>query len=270
MLVWGTLKDIVALCLREWRTALKFGAVPVTVNIVLVIFFTEVAPQSFAAYARSWSISLISILVFAPFCVAWYRMILYGPAAVAARPVFTVTLLELRFFGWMLLISVLSALLAIILTLVSASVVVLLSMTSETAAAIAGITLALGSLTILLMAISRWSIGLAMVASGEKMNLMGAWAAARPYGWAMAGVQIIIFVVIAVIAGAFLAGILPDFIQAVRTQTAASERSQIIVQLTGTISGALALWLSTTMYALVYRKITPHAGFQEASAPIAD
>ncbi|MBL8643682.1 MAG: hypothetical protein JNK21_07100 [Rhodospirillaceae bacterium] len=257
MPVWGTLKQVLSLCWAGRATALKFGAVPIVVNVVLVVFFTEVAPQSFTEYARSWAISLVSILAFAPFCVAWYRAILFGPDAVAARSVFTVTLLELRFFAWMLLISVMTALVSAILVFVGVALVVLISVISEVAGVIAGIVLTIAGLAILLMTLSRWSIGLAMVATGGKMDLQRAWMAAKPYGWAMAGVQMIIFLAVAVIAGALLAGTLPDFIEAVRTKTAAPERTQIIVQLVGTIAGALTLWLTTTMYALVYRMAIP-------------
>ncbi len=262
MPVWGTLKEILSLCWRERVLALKFGLVPVVVNIILVVFFTEVAPDTFIEHARGWAFSLISILAFAPFCVAWYRTILFGHDAVAARPFFTVTGLEVRFFGWMLLISLLAALVGAIFVFAGTAVVILLSMVSEVAATIAGVVLTLVALATLLMTLSRWSVGLAMVAAGEKMDLQKAWSATKSIGWSMAGVQMIIFLVIAVVSGVALAGAFPDFVEAIRTKTAASEPTQIYVQLVGTISGAIVLWLTTTMYALAYRHVIPSNDLQ--------
>jgi hypothetical protein len=267
MPVWGTLKEILALCWRERAMALKFGLIPVAVNIILVVFFTEVAPNTLIEHVRGWAISLVSILAFAPFCVSWYRTILFGHNAVAARPFFTVTFLELRFFGWMLLISVLAALVGAIFVFVGSAIVILLSQVSELAAGIAGVVLTLCALATLLMALSRWSVGLAMVAAGEKMDLQKAWTATKSIGWSMAGVQMVIFLAIAAISGIALAGALPDFVEAIRSKTAASESTQIYVQLVGTISGAIVLWLTTTMYALAYRHVIPSANLKTTEAP---
>ena len=255
--VWQMLRDIIALCWRERATALKFGLVPVAVNIVLVVFFTELAPDSFIAYARSWAISLVSILAFAPFCVAWYRMILFGPDAVATRPFFTITLLELKFFGWMLMISLMAALVGIIMTIVGVTIVIILAMISDVLAWVGGMVIAVAALFTILMFLSRWSIGLAMVASGQPMNINHVWESSKPFGWRMATIQMIFFLATATLAGAAMAIALPDFLTAIRTKTAASETSQIIVQLVGTMAGAVALWLTTTMYALVYQAVGP-------------
>ncbi|MBL8628415.1 MAG: hypothetical protein JNM81_02225 [Rhodospirillaceae bacterium] len=267
MPVWRTLKEVLALCWRERATALKFGAVPVAVNIILVVFFTEVAPQSFVERARSWGSSVVSMLAFSPFCVAWFRTILFGRDAVATRPFFTITLLELKFFAWMLLISVLIALVGAIAAFIGVTIVLLLGAINEVLGVVAAVPLSIVGLAVILMSLSRWSVGLARLAAGGEMDLQKAWTVTKPIGWSMAGIQMIIFVGIAAISGVLLAGTLPDFIEAVRTKTAASESTQITVQLVGTISGAIVLWLTTTMYALAYRFVTPVPQNMPSTAP---
>lgn len=266
MSIWGTLRDIFRLCWHERWLALKFGTVPVLVNIGLAVFLTTAAPSSVADYARNWSISLVSILAFAPFCVAWYRIIIFGHEAVAARSFFAVTPLELRFFGWTLAISGMAALVGVIVTVVGVTIFIVLTAVNEMLGIIGGVVMFFAAFAVLLMTLSRWSVGLAMVASGHPMNLTQAWEVTKPYGWKMSAVQMIIFLSIAIVSGLLLIRALPDFMEAVRTKTAASEISQVTVQLVGTVSGALALWLTSTMYALVYRMIEPQSQSEAANS----
>ena len=271
MPVVATLKEILALCWRERATALKFGLVPIAINFGLLFVFTEAGEPSPQTIFINWLIGMISILAFAPFCVAWYRMILFGKGEVALRFAFKLGLPELKFFGWSVAISILIALVSVIAFFIGGGIVVAFSAINPILGVIAGFAMVLIGLVTILMILSRWSIALAMVAAGHPAGLQSAWDISKPYGWGMAYIQLIIFALLAVVATIPLAGYLPDLITAAQTKADPPDGAATALELTSTFVGALALWLTTTMFALVYRRIIGGGSVSYGSqAPIDD
>lgn len=255
MPVFATLKEIVSLCWRERYLALKFGLIPVVINLALVLAFSEAGEPSFATYMQSIGVGLISVLAFAPFCVAWYRSIIFGKHAVTQRPMFTLTKKEFLFFGWTLSISALVGLVAAIGVFMGAGIVIALSAISPALGVAAGVALVFVGVAVSLMVLSRWSIALAMVAADEPASLNAAWEASKPYGWAMAIIQIIIFAGLTLAAAVLLSGFLPGAIEASKAKADPPESFLLALDIVATVLGAVSLWTSSTLYALVYRRV---------------
>jgi len=256
MPVFLTIKQILAMCWRERLVALKFGAIPLAINLILVVAFAEAAAPTFASYATNVAVSLVSILAFAPFCVAWYRMVLLGKSDIELRPVFTLTGREFRFFGWTLMISLLAGLTSVIAIFVGAGIVIGLSAISPILGVIAGFIMVAAWGVIWLWILSRWSIALAMTAAGDPARLQTAWDLSKPYGWSMVGMQSIMASAIVFFSIICLAGVIPDLVAASRAKIEPPASALLTVNIVASIGGAILLWLTSTMYALVYRRIT--------------
>jgi hypothetical protein len=266
MPVFTTLKQILVLCWQERAVAARFGLVPIAVNLALVVIFREDLEPSAASYVAQSLIGLVSVLAFAPFCIAWYRMILFGKDDVARRPLFTLKLPEFKFFGWTILISILLALVSIIGLFAGGGIVVALAALGQAYAVAGGVVLGIGWAAALLMVLSRWSIVLAMVAADQPADLKEAWTISKPYGWSMAAVQLLIFLAAGLLAALALAGVIPELMEASRSKTAPSASTLLALNLVSTIAGAATLWLCSTLFALVYRRIMSD---QAAAAPAA-
>jgi hypothetical protein len=256
MPIFATFKSILDLCWRERAVALKFGVIPLAINLALVVVFAEAATPSFASYATNIAIALISILAFAPFCVAWYRMVLVGKSDIELRSIFTLTGREFRFFGWTLSISALAAIVSLIALLVGGGIVVGLSALNTYLGAVAGVALVLAWVVILLMMLSRWSMTLAMAAAGSPTNLKYAWSISESYGWSMAWVQMLIFAVVGVLAAICLAPFIPALAEASSAKVDPPASALLALNVVSTVFGAVSLWLGSTLFALVYRRIT--------------
>ncbi|MDX2142204.1 MAG: hypothetical protein SFV19_02510 [Rhodospirillaceae bacterium] len=255
MPVIATFKEILALCWRERATALTFGLVPLGVNLILAGFVTDVAPASVSAYAKNLMVSLISLLAFSPFCVTWYRMILFGKSDITSRSVVMFRRREWRFFGWTLAVTVATGPIGAIIAIVGAALVVGLVVVNPVLGAVVGAVAAVVYVAILLWALSRLSMTLALAAADQPASFNLAWTMAKPYGWSMVGIQLLIVLGLVVIAVIPLSGTIPDMVEAARAKTEPPASAQLTLQLVGTIAGAVFLWLTSTMYALVYRRI---------------
>jgi hypothetical protein len=256
MPVFATLKHILAVCWHDRALAFRFGVIPLAINLALVVTFAEAADPTFASYATDVAIGLVSILAFAPFCVAWYRLVLFGKPEIEIRPVFTLKEREFRFFGWTILISILAGLVSVIALFVGGGIVIAVSALNAIAGVIAGGVMVIGWVAALLMILSRWSIALAMTAAGDHASLEEAWRISKSYGWSMAGIQLLIFLGVGVLAGVSLAGFFPDFFEAARAKTDPPPSAALALNLVATVFGAVSLWLSSTLFALAYRLIT--------------
>jgi hypothetical protein len=103
--------------------------------------------------------------------------------------------------------------------------------------------------------ISRWSMVLAMAAAEHPATLNVAWTSSRAYGWAMVRIQAILVLALAIFSILPMAAVSPDLTQRAEAGGQPSRAAQLTLQLTGTIVGAAFLWLTSTMYALVYRRV---------------
>ncbi len=237
--------------------------------------FAEAAERSFKSYATNIVIALVSILAFAPFCVAWYRMVLVGKSDIEVRSIFTLTGREFRFFGWTLSISALAAIASLIALLVGGGIVAVLSVINPYVGAVAGVVLVVAWAVTLLMMLSRWSMTLAMAAAGNPTSLEYAWSISKPFGWSMAWIQVLIFAIVGILAALCLAPFIPDFVEASRAKIDPPASALLALNIVSTVCGGVSLWLGSTLFALVYRQITvgddnSQAAIESTSGPESD
>ena len=135
MPIFATLKEIIEICWRERMSALKFGAVPFAINLGLAFLATSETTATSTQIIKNNALGLASLLIYASFTVAWYRLIVNGQSDVSQRAVFVITKREWRFFGWSVAISLLAALCIIPLGMAGAIVYFGLALVNKALAA---------------------------------------------------------------------------------------------------------------------------------------
>lgn len=264
---WATFRQILSICWQHRFLAAKYMAIPLVIDLALTFVFGPETTDDPAAIALNFGLALVSLLVFAPFCVAWYRMVLFGQQALDLRPVFTLGKLEWRFFGWQILLSILPIFVALIIVLLGGGVLIAISAINATAAAILGTVGVVAGLLLFLWIVSRWSITLAMVAAGEDASLDAAWTQSKPYGWMMVWVQLLLFLAVGIgfmiLASPFFA----NMIELAKTQAEPTGAAGVYLNVLSTLFGAVVLWLLSTMFALVYGRIQQVGASQQLLTP---
>jgi hypothetical protein len=253
--VWATFQEVLSLCWQRRALAAKYIAVPLALNIALTLIIDTPGGDDAASIAIDLAIALVSMLVFAPFCIAWYRMVLFGHQAIDFRPVFTLGKLEWRFFGWQVLLTILPIIVAMIVVLVGGGVIVAVSAINAYAGVVVGVIGVVAGFLLFLWVISRWSITLAMVAAGHDASLDLAWSMSRRVGWLMVWVQVLLFLLVGF---AFMLLVIPvasELMAASKAKTDPVGFAAVYTNVLTTLFGAVILWLLSTMFALVYKRI---------------
>jgi hypothetical protein len=253
--VWATFREILSLCWDRRALAAKYMAVPLVINIALTLAIDTPGGDDATAITIDLAIALVSMLVFAPFCIAWYRMVLFGHQALDLRPVFTLGKLEWRFFGWQVLLTILPIIVAMIVVLVGGGVIVAVSAINAYAGVVMGVIGVVAGFLLFLWVISRWSITLAMVAAGHDASLDLAWSMSRRQGWLMVWVQVLIFLLVGVGFLVLVAPLTGELMDAAKSKTEPTGFVGMYINLLATLFGAVILWLLSTMFAVVYKRI---------------
>jgi hypothetical protein len=145
---------------------------------------------------------------------------------------------------------------ALIVVLVGGGVIVAVSAINAYAGVVVGVIGVVAGFLLFLWVISRWSITLAMVAAGHDASLDLAWSMSRRVGWLMVWVQVLLFLMVGVGFVILLAPILGELMAATKAKTEPTGLAGVYINLLATLFGAVILWLLSTMFALVYKRMS--------------
>jgi epsilon-lactone hydrolase len=266
--VFQTMGEILEYCWARRRYALTYAAIPIGLIVIAKLTAWQMGLDVTDFQSPAFVIlNLISAIIFLPFTVTWYRMIILGEADLATRGLFSFTRLEGRLIGWQLIIGL------IVLAAGGAGILLIGGITSMLGAAneAAGQVLMpalLGIWAVIITALAcRLSLVLAMAATDRPVILSEAWARTEGLGVRMAAIfilcvlcvflllvplQLIVVVITAIV------GLLSDGL---------AESAGIVF---GTIAVALGslmiLVFPTTLFAFVYNRISKTMAAPEIGA----
>lgn len=270
--VFQTTGEILEYCWDRRQAMLTYAVMPIVFVVVLNLgaWGLGLDVTNFQSPAVI-ALNILNGIVFLPFTVTWYRMVIMGHEGLVGRGSFTFTTLEGRLFGWQLIIG-------LIVVAIGASGGILIgglagalsAAGSGAAPAISAVLMGIWIVVIVAIA-CRLSLVLAMVATDRPAALGEAWAQTKGLGGRMAAIFILcllsavvllIPLQFIVVVAAAIVGLLSDGL---------GESAAIVL---GVIAGAfgslMILVFPTTLFALVYNKIAQamaagHSAYREAA-----
>ena len=254
--VFQTMSEILDYCWARRQVMAVHAAVPlIVVSVLNLTGWLLGYGQSFFSPGFI-ALNLANAIVFLPFTVTWYRMIILGDADLAQRPMFGYSAREGRLLLWQVIIIVIIGSAAGIGVLVAGAL-------GRTVAGPAGQTLESVVTIFLIVAViaasCRLSLVLAMAATDRPVDLAEAWGRTDGLGARMAaivflsiliaGALVIPLYIIVIVISSVFGAISEDMGNSVTTALA------IIANSFGSL---LMLVFPTTLFAFVYNRIAAH------------
>lgn len=269
--VFQTTGEILEYCWERRLAMLTYAAVPMVLVVVLNLgaWALGLDVSNFQSPAVL-ALNIVNGIVFLPFTVTWYRMIILGHEGLVGRGSFTFSRLEGRLFGWQLIIG-------LIVVAIGASGGLLIGGVAGALGPSIGPALSaalLGIWVVVIVAIAcRLSLVLAMVATDRPAVLNEAWAQTKGLGGRMAGIFILCLLSAVVLllplqfivlAASAIVGLLSDGM--------GDSAAIVFGVIAGAFGSLMILVFPTTLFALVYNKIAQsmaagHSAYREATAP---
>jgi hypothetical protein len=247
--VWKTTKAILAYCWRQRDLVVKYAALPVSFMLLMECVGILAGIDTRKNPMWQFATTMVSLLLYAPFIVTWFRSIAHNEAQARMRPIVAFTPLEKN----VVLINIQIAVFLIIVTIVLAIVlgigIYVFSLMGQAASRVGTIVLGLPVIFYWFLILTRVSLALAYAAAGEPIGLRRAYDISAPIGLSMT----LIHLVLVIIAGA------PAAIIAVMWEllphTNAGPWQVLGEAVINTGFGILYLLFVTSLFALVYRQL---------------
>lgn len=264
--VLHTTGEILEYCWERRMAMLTYAAVPMVLVVVL----------NLGAWALGLDVTnfqspvvlvlnLLNGIVFLPFTVTWYRMIILGHEGLAGRGAFTFSALEGRLFGWQIAIGLVVFAVGAAGGLVIAAIANLLGDGAGqfVAAALLGVWL-----VIIVSIACRLSLVLAMVATDRPAVLSEAWEKTDGLGARMAAIFVLcllsaILLLIPIQFIVVVASAIVGLLSAGMGESAAT----VFGVIAGAFGSLMILVFPTTLFALVYNKIAQAMASGQSTYP---
>ena len=253
--IWPTTKSILAYTWRNRALAARYAVFPVILMIALDA--AGLAANIDIGEDRTWLFSTmgISLLVYAPMLVTWYRGIVTDPETARHRPWFTFGKVEASVVMMNILITVVIGVALVPLggavALISAGVHEINPLASQ----ITAVLLVIPAVFIWLMIFTRLSLAIAFAAVGRHIGIRDTWTLTKPIGVPFTIVHIILLVVGLGIATAVVA-----LIGAGLEALGFEEKDPVLelgLSAADSLFGLIYMLLATTLFGFIYRQLAP-------------
>ena len=278
--VWSTVVEAFDYCWRERAAMVRFGWIPVVVVMIVTIILEALGMGKTAtadmndprAQATMFLVGIIQAIVFLSVSVTWYQKVVLGDEAAAQRPVFSLGRLEMRMFGWQLVVIAGLLVAGVIGAFAIIFLYGLLAASGQDIAAVAvAIVLGAALLLVLGFAAMRFAMVLVLVALDKPVHVRDAWQLTNGVGWRLVGA-----VALTTIGGAILgvvchlAVLVIAMIASIGLGTSADQVTPYIDAVVTSVTGLLIFLVGATVFGFVYRMVTTHAEtLQVAETPSA-
>ena len=267
--VWSTVVDAFDYCWRERAAMVRFGWIPVLVVMAVTIILEAMGMgKSMSAdmndpraQAMMFIVGIIQAIVFLSVSVTWYQKVVLGDEAAARRPVFALGRLEIRMFGWQLVVIAGLLVAGVIGAFAIIFIYGLLAARGQEIAAVAlAIILGAALLLVLGFAAMRFAMVLVLVALDKPVHMRDAWRLTNGVGWRLVGA-----VALTTIGGAILGvvchlGVLViAMIIGIFLGTSADQVTPYLDAIVTSVTGLLIFLVGATVFGVVYRMVTTHA-----------
>ncbi len=256
--IFQTAKEILDYCWNMRRVALHHAVVPVALIVVANLTAWQMGLDTTDFRSPVFAVlNIISAIVFLPFTVTWYRMIILGQVDLNGRPLFKFTRLEGRLLGWQIIIAVIMFATAGGGMLVVGAIVGLIG----TASAVAAQALSTALVVILAMAIiavgCRLSLVLGMAATDRPAVLSEAWGRTKGLGMHMAAIFVlsVLCVFLLLIPMQMVVVIFTSIVGTI-SESMADSAGVILGTVVGALGSLMILVFPATLFAFVYNRIS--------------
>jgi epsilon-lactone hydrolase len=256
--IFQTVQEILDYCWTRRRVAINHGAIPMAVvvaaNLTGWLMGFDLTDYQSPAFAV---LNLVNAVVFLPFTVTWYRMVILGQDAMTGRGLFTFSDREGRLFGWQVAIILIVAVTAIVGILVIGAIIGALA-AANAALAQALSAVFLGIWAVLVVAVAcRLSLVLAMAATDRPAVLSEAWARTKGLGGHMAAIFILcFFCAILLMMPLQVVAVISTFILGALSESLATSAEVVLSTIVGAFGSMMVLLFPTTLFAFVYNRIS--------------
>lgn len=275
--VFQTTGEILEYCWERRQALLTYATLPIVVVVVLNLgaWGLGLDVTNFQS-PTVLALNILNGVVFLPFTVTWYRMIIMGHEGLVGRNAFTFTRLEGRLFGWQLIIGLIVVAIGTSGGLIIGGVAGALGAAGSAIAPVLSAAL-LGIWVVIIVSIAcRLSLVLAMVATDRPAVLSEAWAQTKGLGGRMAAIFILCLLsaIVLLIPLQFIVVVLSAIV-GLLSDGLGESAATVFGVIAGAFGSLMILVFPTTLFALVYNKIAQamasgHSAYQTAVAHTSD
>lgn len=271
--VFQTTGEILEYCWDRRQAMLTYAALPIVLVVALnlgawALGLDVTNFQSPAVLA----LNVLNGIVFLPFTVTWYRMVILGHEGLVGRSAFTFSRLEGRLFGWQLIIGLIIVAIGLSGGLIIGALAGALGAAGSAIAPVLSAAL-LGIWVVIIASIAcRLSLVLAMVATDRPADLSEAWAQTKGLGGRMAAIFILCLLsaIVLLIPLQFIV-VIASAIVGLLSEGMGESAATVFGVIAGAFGSLMILVFPTTLFALVYNKIAQamasgHSAYQTAAA----
>lgn len=256
--IFHTMGEILDYCWARRQVMAMHGAVPLmivcTLNLGAWLFGiggTMFSPGFIA-------INLANAVVFLPFTVTWYRMIILGDEDLTQRPMFGYTAREGRLFLWQ----------AIIILIVGSAAALGLFAVNAVGGALGGpggenleAFLAILLIVAVIAASCRLSLVLAMTATDRPADLAEAWGRTDGLGARMAAISVLsVLIAAALVIPLYIVVILISSLFGAISEDLGNSATTALAIIANSFGSLFMLAFPTTLFAFVYNGIAAQMG----------
>jgi hypothetical protein len=260
--VWRTTLDAFAFLWRHRDAVVRYGSLPLALNILATFAITASGIEE--GYATALS-SLAYLVIYVPVTIAWYRLTVLGSDAIKTRPVFKFGRPEWRLFWWQVLVLVV----IVVVFLITGAVFVFLTTTGKLAGyelpalIFAGTLMAIVVLAVGLFA-TRLSLAMVVVALDSTVSLGSSWRMAEGASGRTLAAAVLVGVV-----GAVLTAPIEILKFVAKTEESSPDALSYVALIGQDATGLLTLLALSTVFGLIYRMLMEHATPETIAAEVA-
>lgn len=253
--VWGTAMDAMDYVWRHRVLVLRFGWIALAVGIAGAWLLEYWGVAEAEPSVELFTIAIIQVLIMLAPTVTWYRIVAYGEAEAARRPIFTLGRLEFRLLLWQILFIFALVVPFAVIGAIIGSIVGLVQATLGQIAAIAvGAPLAIAGVIAFAVIGTRLSMVVALSTLDTPTGFKRAWALTRSIAWRLTGSTIVIILAIVVfLAFAELIAWLVGMIAAIAFSVTSGDVLPYVRAVAQAAINLGGLFAIATLFGFVYR-----------------
>ncbi|MEQ9109615.1 MAG: alpha/beta hydrolase [Rhodospirillaceae bacterium] len=255
--VFKTVGEILEYCWARRRIALTYAVIPMGLTVIanLAVWLMGVDLTVIGSPAF-YALNIFGALVFMPFTVTWYRMVILGEQTLSQRQLFSFTGLEAKFLFWQVVIVL------IVLAVGGGGGFLIGALVEAATAGDAAMAQALASLLMAAWAVAivsatcRLSLVLAMAATDRPVSLGEAWNRTTGLGLRMGAIFILSFLAaILLMMPLQLIALVLASVFSVVSEGVAESAGVVFGTVAGAVGSLMVLLFPTTLFAFVYNRI---------------
>lgn len=256
--IFQTVREILDYCWTNHRVGLKHAVLPMGIVVIgnLIGWQLGYDLASFQSPAFA-ALNILSAIVFLPFTVTWYRMVILGQDSMTTRGLFTFSRLEGQLLRWQFIIALIVIAAGGAGMLVIGAVVGAVSAASPAAGQALSAVL-LGIWAVLLISVAcRLSLVLAMAATDRPAVLSEAWARTKGLGGHMAAIFILcIFCAVLLLIPMQMVVVVFTSLIGLISEGLSESAGVVLSTIVGAFGSLMVLVFPTTLFGFVYNRIS--------------